>query len=57
MVTGHFQLPQFIQKIPNSRFVVGNDATSRLDERIIPHIYQKALAGLTIEHLGCHKMD
>jgi hypothetical protein len=52
MATGHFQLPQFIEKIPNSRFVIGNDATSRwMNEH--PEIYQKALAGLSIEHLGC----
>ena len=54
MVTGHFQLPQFIQKIPNPRFVVGNDATSRwMNDH--PAIYQKAVAGLTIEHLGCQR--
>jgi hypothetical protein len=54
MVTGHFQLPQFIQKIPNPRFVIGNDATSRwMNDH--PAIYQKAVAGLTIEHLGCQR--
>ena len=52
MVTGHFQLPQFIAEIPNPRFVVGNDATS-LWMAQNPAIYQKALAGLTMEHLGC----
>jgi hypothetical protein len=52
MVTGHFQLPQFIVDIPNPRFVVGNDATS-LWMAQNPAIYQKALAGLTMEHLGC----
>jgi hypothetical protein len=52
MVTGHFQLPQFLQKIPNPRFVVGNDATSHwMNDH--PAIYQKAVAGLTMEHLGC----
>ncbi len=54
MATGHFQLLQFIEDIPNSRFVVGNDATSRwMNDH--PAIYQKALAGLTMEHLGCRR--
>ena len=52
MVTGHFQLPQFIADIPNQRFVVGKDATS-LWMTQNPAIYRKALAGLTMEHLGC----
>ncbi len=52
MVSGHFQLPQFIQDIPNGRFVIGNDATS-LWMAQTPAIYQNALAGLTMEHLGC----
>jgi hypothetical protein len=52
MVTGHFQPPQFIQEIPNQRVVVGNDATS-LWMTQYPAIYQNALAGLTLEHLGC----
>jgi hypothetical protein len=52
MVTGHFQIPQFIQKIPNSRPVIGNDAISVWMNHH-PHIYQKALAGLSVEHLGC----
>jgi hypothetical protein len=52
MATGHFQLPQFIQEIPNPRFVVGNDAIS-LWMTQYPEIYQNALAGLSIEHLGC----
>ena len=52
MVTGHFQLSQFIADIPNQRFVVGNDATS-LWMAQNPAIYRKALAGLTMEHLGC----
>src|SRR5262249_1598511 len=51
MATGHFQLPQFMQPI-TERFVAGNDATS-LWMTQYPEIYQKALAGLTIEHLGC----
>jgi hypothetical protein len=52
MVTGHFQILQFMKDIPNQRFVLGNDATSRwmVDH---PAIYQNALAGLTLEHLGC----
>jgi MYXO-CTERM domain-containing protein len=52
MVTGHFQLAQFMQTIPDQRVVVGNDATS-LWMKQNPEIYQKALAGLSIEHLGC----
>lgn len=52
MATGHFQLPQFIREIPNSRFVIGNDAISRwMTDH--PDIYQKALAAISIEHLGC----
>jgi len=52
MVTGHFQILQFMKDIPNPRFVLGNDATSRwmFDH---PNIYQNALAGVTLEHLGC----
>ena len=51
MATGHFQLPQFIRKI-SDRFVIGNDAISRwmYDQ---PEIYPNALAGVTMEHLGC----
>ena len=51
MATGHFQLPQFIRKI-SDRFVIGNDAISRwmYDH---PEIYPNALAGVTMEHLGC----
>jgi hypothetical protein len=52
MVTGHFALPQFLQPIPDARFVVGNDATS-LWMAQNPDIYRNALAGLTLEHLGC----
>jgi hypothetical protein len=52
MVTGHFQILQFIQPIPNARFVVGKDATSGWMV-CHPEIYQNALAGLTLEHLGC----
>jgi hypothetical protein len=51
MVTGHFQLPQFMKWIPN-RPVAGNDATS-LWMTQYPEIYTKALAGLSMEHLGC----
>jgi hypothetical protein len=53
MATGHFQLPQFIKKISN-RFVVGNDAISRWMHDH-PAIYQNALAGLSMEHLGCQR--
>jgi hypothetical protein len=52
LVTGHFQLPQFIQTIPNPKNAeIGNDATSvwMLDH---PDIYQAATLGVTIEHLG-----
>jgi hypothetical protein len=53
MATGHFQLPQFMQWIPTDRFVGGNDATS-LWMAQYPEIYKKkALAGLSMEHLGC----
>jgi hypothetical protein len=52
MVTGHFQLRQFMQEIPNPRLVVGNDATS-LWMTQYPRIYQNALAALSMEHLGC----
>jgi hypothetical protein len=52
MSTGHFQLPQFMQPIPNQRVVVGNDATSWWMAQY-PAIYQNALAGLSMEHLGC----
>jgi hypothetical protein len=51
LVTGHFQLPQFTQTIPNPKNTeIGNDATSvwMLDH---PDIYQAAL-GVTVEHLG-----
>jgi hypothetical protein len=52
MATGHFQLPQFVKDIPNARPVVGHDAISRwMVEH--PAIYQNALAGLSLEHLGC----
>jgi hypothetical protein len=54
MVTGHFQLaqPQFLKPIPKAREVIGKDAISRwmYDH---PAIYRNALAGVTIEHLGC----
>lgn len=51
-VTGHFQLPQFTRQIPTPRAEVGSDATSvwMTDH---PAIYQRAVAGLTVEHLGC----
>src|SRR5262249_14090624 len=45
-------LTQFMQPIPNQRFVAGNDAISMWMAQN-PHIYPKALAGLTLEHLGC----
>jgi hypothetical protein len=52
LVTGHFQLPQFTRTIPHARPTVGNDAISvwMLDH---PEIYQHAVAGITMEHLGC----
>lgn len=54
MVTGHFQILQFIQDIPDARFVIGKDATSRwMTDH--PAIYQNALAGLSMEHLGCKR--
>ncbi|MGO9779306.1 MAG: hypothetical protein ACLPQY_05960 [Streptosporangiaceae bacterium] len=52
LVTGHFQLPQFTQTIPNPKNTeIGNDATSvwMLDH---PGIYQAAALGVTVEHLG-----
>ena len=52
LVTGHFQLPQFTQTIPNPKNTeIGNDATSvwMLDH---PDIYQAAALGVTVEHLG-----
>jgi len=52
LVTGHFQLPQFTQTIPNPKNAeIGNDATSvwMLDH---PGIYQAATLGVTVEHLG-----
>ncbi|HEV7212247.1 MAG TPA: hypothetical protein VGN47_11105 [Blastococcus sp.] len=52
MVTGHFQLPQFVTPIPTPRPEVGSDATSTW-MAAHPGIYQRALAGLTVEHLGC----
>ena len=53
-VTGHFQLPQFTAPIPTPRAEVGSDATSvwMADH---PAIYQAALAGMTVEHLGCRQ--
>jgi hypothetical protein len=52
LVTGHFQLPQFTGAITPTRPTVGNDAISvwMLDH---PAIYQSAVAGITVEHLGC----
>ena len=52
LVTGHFQLPQFIRAIPNPKNTeVGSDAISAwmLDH---PDIYQAAALGVTVEHLG-----
>lgn len=56
MVTGHFQLPQFTRTIPGARPEVGSDATSvwMLDH---PAIYKSAVAGVTVEHLGCTRWD
>ncbi len=52
LVTGHFQLPQFTRTIPGARPEVGSDATSIwLTDH--PDIYPNAVAGLTMEHLGC----
>jgi len=53
MATGHFQLPQFMKTI-SERPVAGNDAISWW-MRNYPDIYSKALAGLTMEHLGCKR--
>jgi len=52
LVTGHFQLPQFTRTIPHARPEWGNDAISvwMLDH---PDIYQQAVVGVTVEHLGC----
>jgi hypothetical protein len=52
MVTGHFQLLQFVEKLPTTRYVAGEDAISRWMNKH-PQIYQNALAGVTLEHLGC----
>jgi hypothetical protein len=52
MVTGHFQLPQFTADIANARPVLGKDAIS-IWMNTHPEIYQNALAGVTLEHLGC----
>ena len=52
LVTGHFQLPQFIRNIPNPKnAVVGNDAIGvwMLDH---PEIYRAATLGVSVEHLG-----
>ena len=52
LVTGHFQLPQFTQAIPDpQRAEVGSDAVSvwMLDH---PGIYRAAALGVTVEHLG-----
>ena len=52
LVTGHFQLPQFIRAIPDPKNTeVGSDAISAwmLDH---PDIYQAAALGVTVEHLG-----
>lgn len=52
LVTGHFQLPQFTRPIPNAVPEVGSDATSVwLTDH--PDIYPHAVAGVTVEHLGC----
>ncbi len=52
LVTGHFQLPQFTQTIPDPKNAeIGNGAISvwMLDH---PDIYQAAALGVTVEHLG-----
>jgi hypothetical protein len=52
LVTGHFQLPQFSRTILNlAHPEVGQGAVSTwmLDH---PHIYQAAVLGVTVEHLG-----
>jgi hypothetical protein len=52
LVTGHFQLPQFSRTIVNlAHPEVGQGAVSTwmLDH---PHIYQAAVLGVTVEHLG-----
>lgn len=52
LVTGHFQLPQFTRPIPDARPVVGTDATSVwISDH--PDISRRAVAGITVEHLGC----
>lgn len=53
-VTGHFQLPQFTEQILPARPEVGSDATSVwMNDH--PSIYRNAVAGLTVEHLGCRQ--
>ncbi|HEY5117257.1 MAG TPA: hypothetical protein VIJ00_17175 [Nakamurella sp.] len=52
LVTGHFQLPQFIREIAHPKNkVLGNDATSvwMFDH---PEIDHAATLGVTLEHLG-----
>lgn len=52
MVTGHFQLPQFTRPLPTPRPEVGSDATSVwLTDH--PGQAKRAVAGITVEHLGC----
>ena len=52
LVTGHFQLPQFTHTISPVRPTAGNDAISRWMHDH-PDIYHQAVAGITVEHLGC----
>jgi hypothetical protein len=52
LATGHFQLPQFTHTIHPTRPTVGNDAIS-VWMHDHPDIYQRAVAGITVEHLGC----
>ncbi|MDQ1630279.1 MAG: hypothetical protein QOC80_251 [Frankiaceae bacterium] len=53
-VTGHFQMPQFTSPIVPPRPEVGSDATSVwMNDH--PEIYRNAVAGLTVEHLGCRQ--
>lgn len=52
LVTGHFQLPQFTHTISPVRPTAGNDAISRWMHDH-PNISRQAVAGITMEHLGC----
>ena len=52
MVTGHFQIRQFMQEIPNPRLVVGNDATSRWMNAVSAGSTRTRSRALSMEHLG-----